>query len=68
MDPIRVFIFLFISFGCYPVERVNCPPVRTEPEIIRRNAIRRGAFSFIWLTPGPVGFTIARSGDPSVVS
>ena len=38
MDPIRVFIFLFISLECCPVERVNCPPVRAEPGIIRRNA------------------------------
>ena len=29
--------------------------------------IRREAFPFIWLNPGPVGFRIARSGDPSVV-
>src|SRR4029453_17318710 len=58
----------FVYFvGCCPVERVNCPPVRTEPGTIRNDAIRRGAFSFIWLNPGPVGFRIAPSGDPSVV-
>jgi hypothetical protein len=29
-----------------------------------RMPIRRGARSFIWLSPGPVGFRIARSGAP----
>jgi hypothetical protein len=32
------------SVGSCPVERVNCPPDRAEPGIIRRNAVRRGAF------------------------
>ena len=48
-----VFSFLFIHFvGIYPVEGVNCPPVRAKPKIIRRNAIPRRDFSFIWLSPG----------------
>src|SRR5437762_11033179 len=45
----QIFHFFVYFVGCYPVERVNCPPVRTEPGIIRNDAIRRGAFSFIWL-------------------
>ena len=44
---------LFVYFvGCCPVERVNCPPARAKPKIIRRNAIPKRGFSFIWLSPG----------------
>jgi hypothetical protein len=47
------FSFFFVHlFGISPVEVVNCPPVRAKPKIIRRNAIRRRDFSFIWLSPG----------------
>src|SRR4029077_2587487 len=52
MDLISVFIFL-CSFGWInPVEGVNCPPAHAKPKIIRRNAIPRRDFSFIWLNPG----------------
>ena len=53
MDLIRVFIFFFVHLvGICPVEGVNCPPARAKPKIIRRNAIPRRDFSFIWLSPG----------------
>src|SRR6516165_10686210 len=64
MDLIKVFIFQFI---CLEVAMLNArtalqfAPSRESPAGMR---IRRRPFSFIWLNPGPVGFRIARSGDP----
>jgi len=67
MDLIRVFIFLFSLVGIYPVENVNCPPVRAKPKISRRNGVPKKRF-LIHLTESRLQLlAITRSAGPASI-
>ena len=65
---VLVFSFFFIHFvEIYPVEGVNCPPVRAELGVIRRNAIPKARFLIHLADSRFQLFAIARSAGPASI-